>query len=146
MSKQTHKYCRLSSRNIGFYWRDGKCVYLPGLYNSPESLQAYHQAMAEINEAKANDVAVIRPEITATRKPNHLSVLELVVAFLKWGETHYVKNGKPTGSNEDYHLASKPLVEKYGHIQVGKFTQRELIAIRNSMNDNGLSRKPSMIV
>ena len=67
-------------------------MYLPGLYNSPESLQAYHNAMAELNEVKANGVTVInKDKITATRKVNQISILELVTGFLKWAETYYVK-------------------------------------------------------
>jgi len=34
----------------------------------------------------------------------------------------YVKNGKPTGILYDFQLASRPLVEMYKSMQVGKFT------------------------
>ena len=144
MPKQTHKYCRLTNRNIGFFWKDGKRVYLPGLYNSPESLAAYHNAMAEINEAKANEVSdKKKSNISVPIQTNaKLTVAELVAMFLEWGKSHYVKNGKPTGANDQYYHASIELVKEYGHYVVTSFTQRELIALRNSMNVGGLlSRK-----
>jgi integrase len=141
MPKQTHKYKRLSSRNIGYYWLCGKRIYLPGLYNSPESLQAYHLAMAELNEAKADDVAVKKNEIiTATRKVNQISILELVTAFLKWGETYYVKNGKPTGENSNIYYGTKILVETFGHLNVKKFTQQELKIVRDKLVESGVCR------
>ena len=35
-----------SKKNIACYWKDGKCVYLPGAFNSPESKEAYDNEMA----------------------------------------------------------------------------------------------------
>jgi len=132
------KYLRVASRNRGFYWKDGKRVYLPGLYNSPESLKAYKEQMDLIFEERLSEKT--EPQ-TITLKTNQLTVAELVAAFLKWGETYYVKNGKPTGTNEDHELASRPLVELYGNFKVDKITQLELIAIQEFLVTKGLSRK-----
>jgi len=128
------KYLRVASRNRGFYWKDGKRVYLPGLYNSPESLKAYKEQMDLIFEERLSEKT--EPQ-TITLKTNQLTVAELVAAFLKWGETYYVKNGKPTGTNEDHELASRPLVELYGNFKVDKITQLELIAIQEFLVTKG---------
>jgi integrase len=133
------KYCKHSKRNKAFFWKDGRQVLLPGAYNSPESLQAYNSQMALLYEERADEVAG-RIKVFCG-KINHLTVAELVAQFLKWGESYYVKNGKPTGSNADYELASRPLVDLYGHFQVNKITQRELISVRKIMVSKGLARK-----
>ena len=45
--KRMPKYCKQSSRDLGFYYLNGKKVYLPGNYNSVLSLVAYHCAMID---------------------------------------------------------------------------------------------------
>jgi hypothetical protein len=79
------KYSRLSGRNIAFYWHKGRKVYLPGAYSSPESLSAYHQAMADLSKEKADQVK----SLSNTQRINQFSVKKLIETFLDWSKTYY---------------------------------------------------------
>ena len=133
------KYCRVPQKNIACYWKDGKRVYLPGAFNSPESKEAYDAEMASLLSQRADEL--IDKKRPATKTSNNLTVLELVVKFLEWGETHYVKNGKPTGTNKDFVKSSKVLVKLYGDLSVKKFAQKEMIHVQDYLVDQGLSRR-----
>lgn len=45
--KRTPKYCKQKNRDLGFYYLNGRKIYLPGGYNSVLSLVAYHRAMID---------------------------------------------------------------------------------------------------
>ena len=137
------KYCRLSGRSIAYYWKNGKRIYLPGKFNSPESLQAYREQMDSLLEERVDKVAGKKQLQTATaekKKSDKLAILEMVAEFLLWGETYYVKDGMPTGTIKDYALASKPLVDMYGELLVEKFVQMDLIGIQDFLVKSGISR------
>jgi len=140
---QLPQYCRLSGRNLAFYWKNGNRIYLPGKFNSPESLQAYREQMDAILEERVDKGAGKKQLQTATvqkKKSDKLAILEMVTEFLLWGETYYVKGGKPTGTVKDYALASKPLVDMYGELLVEKFVQMDLIGIQEHLVKSGISR------
>ena len=132
------KYCRLSGRNIAFFWKDGKRVYLPGKFGSPESKEAYNKEMALILAERVEEKTEQKKPIR--KRTDKITVLEMVAEFLVWGETYYVRNGEPTGTLDDFILASKPLVEQYGELQVEKFVQMDLIEIQDFLVKSGISR------
>lgn len=47
LKNRTPKYCRFGTRNVAFYWQNGKRIFLPGTYGSCLSLVAYHRAMID---------------------------------------------------------------------------------------------------
>jgi len=86
------KYCRLSERNLGFYWRDGMRIYLPGQYGSPESLKAYNEKMASLLEERVDEVAEKLLQTATPRIPKDITVLEFFVRFLEHAKKYYVKS------------------------------------------------------
>ncbi|MCL2347984.1 MAG: hypothetical protein FWC50_06940 [Planctomycetaceae bacterium] len=141
------KYYRLSGKNIGYFWKDGKKVYLPGKYGSPESKAAYDRAMASLLEERAIQVDG-KDKITVTDQEKQspkidmekITIVGMVAEFLEWGKGYYVKNGIPAGTLDDFVLASKPLVGKYGNTLVKKFVQMDLIRIQEHLVKSGISR------
>ncbi len=69
-----------------------------------------------------------------------LSVNELLLAYLKWADGYYVKNGRPTTEPVNIRLALRPLRRLYGHIPVRAFGPRSLKTVREAMIDAGLCR------
>jgi integrase len=58
--KKTLKYCKQVGRDKGYYFKNGKKHFLPGRYNSVESLIAFHRAMIDYRieiEKLVNQVA-----------------------------------------------------------------------------------------
>ena len=94
----------------------GKRHYL-GEYGSPESLQAYHQLLAEwtINHR------------TAVVEPNGVTIVELIATFWRHVESYYVKSdGTPTSEVANFRLALWPLKELYGNTRAADFGPRAL--------------------
>jgi hypothetical protein len=135
------KYCRLNDRNIAFYWRDGKRVYLPGHYGSPESKEAYNKQMASLLDHRNDEVVEKKKLRSCTIKD--ITVAEIIARFLQHAEVYYVKNGKQTDTAYQYKVATQPIMddEKFCGLQASKFTQSKLKSIQEKMVDSGLARK-----
>jgi len=142
------QYCRLSQKNIGYFWKDGKKIYLPGKYGSPESLEAYNKEMASLLEERVDKQVTVSPksggkikhpltEITVTKD---LTIVELLHRFGEHAKTYYVKNGKPTGSAYQLKVASDPVKEHFADLKASKFTKLELKFVQERMVESGLSR------
>ena len=54
LTQNLPKHCRFSSRNVAYFWLNGQRVFLPGEFNSPESLEAYHLEMATLSQERAS--------------------------------------------------------------------------------------------
>ena len=70
-----------------------------------------------------------------------VSVHEVVLAFMRHAETHYLKNGKLT---DEYHClksAACPLVHLYGETDAAQFSGPALKAVRLRMIELGWSRR-----
>jgi integrase len=70
-----------------------------------------------------------------------LSVNELAAAFMRFAETHYVKNGRLTDEYACYKSALRPLKALYGLIPISKFGPVALKAVRQRMIENGWTRR-----
>ena len=134
------KYCRLSGRNVAYYWREGRRIYLPGLYGSNESIAAYHKEMALWAEERAAETSDKKLKPFAG-KQNQLTVAELVAQFLVWADENYVKDGKPTGAADQYEYATRIMIDKFGDSPASEFTQQELIAVQDAFKKNKISRQ-----
>lgn len=120
------------ARNLAVVTINGHDHYL-GPYGSIESRILYGELIA----AHAVGLSVAPPE-----KPlGYLSVNELVLAFMKHAETHYVKNGHLTDEYGCLKSAACPLVELYGDSDAAKFSGPALKAVRMRMIELGWSRK-----
>ena len=69
-----------------------------------------------------------------------LTVNELVLAFMRHANGHYVKNGKPTSEIHCLKSASRPLVDLYGFTAVDSFGPMMLKAVRQKFVDAGWVR------
>lgn len=127
------KYRRHTSRNKAFVVVGGKRIYLPGEFGSAESRKEYKRLCLEWDTEG-------RPA-TPSPPPYELTITELVAKFWQFAETHYVKNGEPTGTADNYKPALSLLVEVYGDHLATEFGPLALKALRTKMIAAGNSRR-----
>jgi integrase len=109
----------------------GKNHYL-GVYESPESYEMYARLIATWRAGLP---------INGRSEPDKvLAINELILAFWRYAETHYVKNGESTAELANMKDALWPLRELYGSTPAAEFGPRALKAVRQHMVDQGLSR------
>lgn len=119
----------------------GKDHYL-GEYGSEASRIAYGQLVAKLAggvhvdpfvKAKRGSTTTIEPEAG-------LTINELVLAFMRHADGHYVKNGKPTSEIHCMKSATRPLIDVYGFTAVDSFGPMMLKAVRQRYVDAGWVR------
>jgi len=133
--KHVPGYVRHKARNLGKVRLAGWDYYLPGEYNSEESLSAYHRAVAEWLQSGATPKA--RPH-----GGDPLTINELLVAFFRRQvQNRYVKNGMPTSEQQSFATALGPLKRLYGYTPADEFTPAALVVCRRQLIDAGYTRK-----
>jgi len=70
-----------------------------------------------------------------------IAISELIAAFWRFAKKHYVKNGRPTGTADNYKPALSLLRNYYGKTQAADFGPRALKALRQMMIDGRDSRR-----
>lgn len=106
-----------------------------GVFNSPESLNAYHRAVAAWIEGGQSQL------LPAT--PQEITIAELVAKFWEHAEV-YFRKPDGTGSTElvFYKHSFKPLLKLYETFRVSEFGPRALKSVRQQLiTDNKLNRK-----
>jgi integrase len=98
---------------------------LLGKYGSPESRHEYARI---IGEWEANGRRLVQ---TATQADP--TVNELILAYWKFAEEYYRKNGEPTKQQVRIRIALKPVKELYGHTMAQHFGPLALKAVRELM-------------
>lgn len=134
MSKHIPKYRLFKARNKGFVEVNSKRQYLPGKYNSPESLKAYADFIKKLlsENCDPENQFVVNESIT---------VEILCVQFLDWAKSYYIKHGQPTGMYKRFQkCVVPPLLDMYGKTPVSKFGPRALKHIRNKLINKNLCR------
>jgi len=109
---------------------NGKDFYL-GRYGSKAAAAEYDRL---VNEWLSHGRQLPRPDAG-------VSIAELIVAYLRWAETYYVKGGRTTSECEVIRQAMKFLKRSYGRSLVGDFGPRAFKAVRQQMILARLSRK-----
>ncbi len=85
-------------------------------------------------EAKLEHARVLSELASGRADPGEsATVSELCLAFIKWAQTYYVKDGKPTGEMHPLKDAIKVLRQTHGHVNVNEFTPRAMVAVRDRM-------------
>lgn len=131
-------------KKLGLVVLDGKQHYL-GKYGSPESVAQYNRLVQEwltrgpttvtLEASKAGAASGSEPD------PGSPLVNELIVAFLRHAEGHYVRpDGTPSGELDNLRSALKPLRKLYGYTTAVSIGPLALRAVRDRMIDEGLSR------
>ena len=102
-----------------------------GEFGSPESKQRYLQLIGEW-EARERQA----------EEPKGWTVDQLIVAYLKYAETYYRKNGKPTAEVSCFKVALRYLSRLYGPLPAAQFGPLRLKACRTDMIKGRFSRQP----
>lgn len=132
--RRTPKYRHYKPKNLAVVRIDGQDFYL-GPYDSPQSWEKYHRLLAErlakpIAEASEHGQTAV----------GGLAVKDLMLAYLRFAEGYYVKNGKPTAERYCIRAALRPLRKLYGEARVEEFGPLALKAVRAAMVETGNCR------
>jgi hypothetical protein len=100
----------------------GRHDVLLGKYGTAASRHEYARAIAEW---ETNGRRLLQP---AT--PADVTVNELMLAYWKFAEEYYQKNGAPTSQQDRIRLALKPVKQLYGHTPAKNFGPLSLKAVR----------------
>ena len=111
----------------------GKTTYL-GKYRSQASREAYERI---IGEYIANGKKLPPTRVSGSG----ISIEELVIKFLQWAESYYVKNGKLTDTFARCKITLAPLVAHYGSKSVSEFGPLSLVFIRDKWVESGIARE-----
>ena len=114
--------------------------YLLGPYGSDESRVKFGEIVAKIVSGQSVDPFVTKSPATSQAESS-LTVNELVLAYMRHAEKHYVKNGQATSEIHCLKSATRPLVELYGYHSVDAFGSLALKAVREKMISSGWCRK-----
>ncbi len=109
----------------------GRDVYL-GPYNSKGSKLEYDRVIAEW-------LAAGRPT-TPVQESCEITITELVLAYWKFAQSHYVKDGQPTGATAGIKVALRLLRQYYGPTQAVEFGPLALKAMQVKMIELNQSR------
>ncbi len=104
---------------------NGHHIYL-GTHGSPESRAEYDRLLAEwLTNCRRlpTSVAVAGSDLT---------VNELAVAYLRYADSYYVKDGRPTSEQHNLRQAVRPLRQLYGHTLASAFGPLTLKAVRSA--------------
>ncbi|MDR0703952.1 MAG: site-specific integrase [Planctomycetaceae bacterium] len=134
--KKVPKYRKHSTRNLGFIEIAGKRTYLPGAYNSHESLSAYADVIKRLAI-----VGKPQTDIRITRGDN-VPIRFLVAKFLDWAfENYRKKSGRQTSTYKCFKNDVVPLLlAKYEGLPTDSFGPVDLRELRNDFVQKGLSR------
>lgn len=105
-------------------------IYL-GKHGSAQSKAEYNRL---IGEWQINGRCGPPPSTT----PEHVvSIDEVILAYVEHAKRYYLKNGKPTSSQEEVIRSLVPLHQEYGGLPVGEFRPLTLKALRQKLIDRG---------
>ena len=126
--------CYHKSRDLHYVSLNGRTVYLA---RELETAQAQYDRL--IGEWIANGRHL--PTTLAGEAPADLTVNELVVAFLRWGDEYYRRpDGSPTKEPENLRLAMRQLCRLYGETPAARFGPLALRSVREAWIAEGLCR------
>lgn len=122
------KYRRHKGVNRGFIEYQRKRTYLPGPYNSPESLAAYEQFVKDLQIANLLQDRRER-QLHAPAELAAVTVGELVVEFLAYAEDYY----GPVGEFQNFRAAAAYLLAKHLETRVRDLGPRSLNSLQEWM-------------
>src|SRR3954469_21343751 len=107
---------------------DGRAHYL-GKYDSPESRERYHRLIADLHGGRLPSP----PEATSSATESGLTVNELILAYVRFADGYYVKDGRPTIEPTNIRLVLRVVRRLYGTTPVQAFGPLALKAVRDEM-------------
>jgi integrase len=112
----------------------GHRIYL-GKYGSTRSKEKYRRVIAEAL-AKGNTLVPSQPCLAL----GGISVKELILAYLRFAQGYYRKNGKLTGETNNIRVALRLVRQLYGSTPASEFGPDTLEVVQQKMLGDGLSR------
>jgi hypothetical protein len=91
VSRRVPKYRHYKPKNLGMVVIDGHAHYL-GKYDSPESRERYHRLIADFHGGRLSSPH----EATSSTTESGLTVNELILAYARFADGYYIKDGRPT--------------------------------------------------
>jgi integrase len=135
MSTRIPKYRRHKGSGQALIQLGGERIYL-GKYGSKASKEKYRRILAEWLESHDRR----EPRRDSGCSGPGLSTNELILAYWRFAQTYYAKNGQPTKELECMREALRPIRELYGRTEAKEFGPRALKTVRQHMIDQGLAR------
>jgi len=114
---------------------NGRRIYL-GKHGTEESHEKYRRIVGEWLSAQGHVSSNGREQPVGME----LSINELLLAYWRFAQSHYVKDGKPTKELASVREALRPVRRLYGHTSASDFGPKRLKTVREHMVDAGLSR------
>lgn len=110
--------------------------HLLGRFGSEESRIRYGELISKV--AAGRPIDPFSPKVSSPDAG--LTINELVLAFMRFADGHYLKNGKPTSEIHCLKSATRPLVDLYGFTAVDDFGPMMLKAVRQKFVEAGWVR------
>ena len=116
---------------------NGKDHYL-GVHGTADSRASYERLVAEW---LTNNLQTSIRSSSGKKTSDEMSVNELFLAYWEHARRYYVKNGRPTSTQQHIRDAFKPVHDLYGCTPAAEFGPVALKTVRNAMiQRNGWSR------
>ncbi len=131
------KYRHNKATNRAVVTLNGRDVWL-GPYGSKESREKYDRIVGEW--AARGRVALVPPGTSSKGPPPAVTIIELMVPFLRHCKAYYVKDGKVTTEFSTHRAALRFIKRLYGRLPAKEFSPLKLKAAREAMIQAGLSR------
>ena len=131
LSFSVPKYSRHKASGQTVVTIQGRDHYL-GPYGSKSSKHKYDQFVGQW-------IAAGRPA-QATAAPDALTIAELILAYWKFAERHYVKEGEPTSEQHCIRSALRHVRRLYDDLPAIEFGPLALKSVRRSMEESRLCR------
>lgn len=126
------KYRHYKPKDLAVVRIAGVDRYL-GKYGSQQSLEKYHLLIAEFYAGSQAKPGAIGSATEPTVRP--LTIDEVLLAYLRFVDTYYVRDGMPTSEAANVRDALRPLRRLYGSTQADQFGPLALKLIRQHMID-----------
>jgi hypothetical protein len=121
VSVRTPSYRHHKASNQAVVTLNGRDLYL-GRHGTPESLAAYYRLISEwLGNGR---------QIQIGKKSSDVTISELMVGYITFVDSYYVKDGKPTTEPSLVRLSLKVLRRLYGHTPARDFGPLALKAVR----------------
>jgi len=121
-------YCHHKTSNRAYTRINGKQIYL-GDYDSKESRIKYAEIVADWSAGNLDKYG------------ESVSISRLAVAYLKYAESYYTKNGKQTSTVSRIRSALRTLVAIYGEMKADQFQPLHLEKLQEKYIELKLSRR-----
>lgn len=132
------KYRRHTSRNKAFVEIDGKRIYLPGSFGSPESRMEYAKLCETIRSQPRRHVVSSKLERPAR---NQSTVADVVVAFLVHAKSYYPESqGSAADEFECCRVVGERLIRFAGITPAESFGPLKLKAFRDHLVEHRFTR------